>query len=520
MSVMTETISRQVFEQVKWAMEVVNSARPLPHFDYVRIPSPHSTERERETSRSSRGGRPYSDHHDRHTAAAVRPSGRPFQGQTAKSTTTSTPYEPAQPQLWDEECSTEVMDTIAGGCAEGMTREKTKKKEQGKSGRLHIGLSTILTTLIFRSPSTSIQGASCLIPCTITLIRRRNKLYLFGVSAPVLCPLSLVDVVEAGLKLEPPFQAPRSPQPWPLKASPPTRATGLFSQPLRHLIQPSAFPRTTSTRSPAPPAFGTSLQLLPLEQMICHYHLLPSNLGGIRVTRVGGRPLDAQERAADSLTSNPHGLRGVVCSWGLGVRFPADQLPELFVSFFSRSTRGGSYSQNHFSVYPKLEVTMKGANKALECTFLACWFTRCCLSSSRQQSALAATCLGVAFPGLKDYQPHPRLLYIKQKESQEQPIPLEKFLRIKRPATVRKKSFLKNFNLGSQFKGSLSLNLLLLLSGPSPIQLLEHKLGDGSGLIILPYVELEVTGRLPLFSRGFPEGVPNWLPSFQSRTFP
>ncbi|KAJ8441379.1 LOW QUALITY PROTEIN: hypothetical protein Cgig2_009087 [Carnegiea gigantea] len=43
---------------------------------------------------------------------------------------------------------------------------------------------------------------------------------------------------------------------------------------------------------------------------------------------------------------------------------------------------------------------------------------------------------------------------------------------------------------------------------------LSHKLGDGSGLIVLPYVELEVAGHFPLLSRGFPEGVPN------SRTFP
>ena len=35
MSVMTETITQQVSELVKRAIEATNSARPFPHFDYV-----------------------------------------------------------------------------------------------------------------------------------------------------------------------------------------------------------------------------------------------------------------------------------------------------------------------------------------------------------------------------------------------------------------------------------------------------------------------------------------------------
>ena len=76
MSVMTKSVTRQVLEQVKWAMEATNSARPLPHFDYVptvgcepshwqtQVLSPQSTERERGTSWSNQGGRPHSEHHD------------------------------------------------------------------------------------------------------------------------------------------------------------------------------------------------------------------------------------------------------------------------------------------------------------------------------------------------------------------------------------------------------------------------------------------------------------------------
>ncbi|KAJ8451464.1 hypothetical protein Cgig2_017855 [Carnegiea gigantea] len=57
-------------------MEATNSARPLPHFDYVpttgcepshqcaRVPSPHSTEREWEASRSNRSDQAYMGNHD------------------------------------------------------------------------------------------------------------------------------------------------------------------------------------------------------------------------------------------------------------------------------------------------------------------------------------------------------------------------------------------------------------------------------------------------------------------------
>ncbi|KAJ8435429.1 hypothetical protein Cgig2_013927 [Carnegiea gigantea] len=75
-------------------------------------------------------------------------------------------------------------------------KKKTKKKEQGKKSGLHIRISTFLTTLIFRSPGISIQGVSCLIPYTITLIGRRYKLHVLGVLAVVLGLLVLVDVVE------------------------------------------------------------------------------------------------------------------------------------------------------------------------------------------------------------------------------------------------------------------------------------------------------------------------------------
>ncbi|KAJ8427750.1 hypothetical protein Cgig2_008554 [Carnegiea gigantea] len=183
-------------------MEAANSARPIPHFDYVptiackpchrltRVPSPHHTNRDREVSQSNWNARPRTGNHDRLATATTPLSSRPDQGQSAKSTTTSTPYathssqtawsrppnlegklqatlkthnarkycefheqnwytttkcrelkkalhalvdkgqidwptlplwrtRATQPQPWDEDCSTEVAPTIAGGCTEG-----------------------------------------------------------------------------------------------------------------------------------------------------------------------------------------------------------------------------------------------------------------------------------------------------------------------------------------------------------------------------------------------------------------
>ncbi|KAJ8422388.1 LOW QUALITY PROTEIN: hypothetical protein Cgig2_024806 [Carnegiea gigantea] len=97
---MTDTITWQVSEQVKRAMEAANSTRPFPHFDYLpmdaSLPTDRSgyhlpvTQREWEVSRSNWSSRPYTEQQGQYVVG--RPSGRPTQGATAKSTTASTPY--------------------------------------------------------------------------------------------------------------------------------------------------------------------------------------------------------------------------------------------------------------------------------------------------------------------------------------------------------------------------------------------------------------------------------------------
>ncbi|KAJ8434528.1 hypothetical protein Cgig2_030151 [Carnegiea gigantea] len=86
---------------------------------------------------------------------------------------------------------------------------------------------------------------------------------------------------------------------------------------------------------------------------------------------------------------------------------------------------------------------------------------------------------GSGVPGLKDRQPRPRLICIKQTGSQ--------FLRIRRATVTRKKLLAKNFSLGSQFNGSR----------------------DGLRPFALVYIELEVVSGPPLISCGFPEGIPH-----------
>ncbi|KAJ8419822.1 LOW QUALITY PROTEIN: hypothetical protein Cgig2_013316 [Carnegiea gigantea] len=96
---------------------------------------------------------------------------------------------------------------------------------------------------------------------------------------------------------------------------------------------------------------------------------------------------------------------------------------------------------------------------------------------------------GSGVPGFEDCQPRPRLICIKQKGSQ---------VNTKHKTTARKKSLVKNFNLGSQFNG-FRLNCL------------SHEFRDGPRLIILTYIKLEVAGGPLLVGRSFLEGIPHGL---------
>ncbi|KAJ8434334.1 hypothetical protein Cgig2_010951 [Carnegiea gigantea] len=104
MSTMTDIITQQVIEQVKKAIEAANSARPLPHFDYVpttgcepfhrHVPvvSHHHSDKVREIARLDRDGQSQGEIRDCSIAADVLQSRHPSQGRPAKSTMALMPY--------------------------------------------------------------------------------------------------------------------------------------------------------------------------------------------------------------------------------------------------------------------------------------------------------------------------------------------------------------------------------------------------------------------------------------------
>ncbi|KAJ8437849.1 hypothetical protein Cgig2_000403 [Carnegiea gigantea] len=135
------------------------------------------------------------------------------------------------------------------------------------------------------------------------------------------------------------------------------------------------------------------------------------------------------------------------------------RLKEGVLSQSQRKTKGGKASKGHV---PYLFSLL--GNKKLPL------FLSLMLGSGRHL-------FRSGIPGLEHYQLGLRLICMKQTGSQVSTkhkidqyrngyVPLETFLRIRRPAAARKKSFIKNFSLGSQFNSSRSLNLLLLFSGP------------------------------------------------------
>ncbi|KAJ8444097.1 LOW QUALITY PROTEIN: hypothetical protein Cgig2_025098 [Carnegiea gigantea] len=201
----------------------------------------------------------------------------------------------------------------------------------------------------------------------------------------------------------------------------------------------------------------------------------------VRLKEVGGRPQGAQGGTTRSLRSGTYGLRrgGLSlltfevprgrpfgsdfprmsrggCRSLIGMAFGSLTLANRRV--FSRAVREGALVRRSGLIRGlPTKKGKQGGSKVLKHTFLACWLTRRCLSSSRGRSALAATCSGVASLVSKTRLPVNRLTLP----------PLE------------------------------ALHGLYCLS---------YKHGDESRLMVLPYVKLEVTGRPSLFSRGHPQG--------------
>ncbi|KAJ8434188.1 hypothetical protein Cgig2_004659 [Carnegiea gigantea] len=171
---MTDAIMQQVFEQVKKAVEAASSARPLLCFKYVPnvgyepshrcdpAASPCRSERMQEALHVDGDRRSREENRDHSIGANAHPHYRLVHERPTKSTTASTPKNKyrgleegssnddglpsvvltglrflrkerkhAWPEPRDEECSTEMVVTIVGRYAEGITRSAWKAQLRG-----------------------------------------------------------------------------------------------------------------------------------------------------------------------------------------------------------------------------------------------------------------------------------------------------------------------------------------------------------------------------------------------------
>ncbi|KAJ8446514.1 LOW QUALITY PROTEIN: hypothetical protein Cgig2_027476 [Carnegiea gigantea] len=196
------------------------------------------------------------------------------------------------------------------------------KKTTRKKKRLHIRLSTILMTLLLRSPGLSIHGVGCLVPCTLALTERGNKLHLLGVTTFIFGLLTVVHVGEPRNSYPPKTLGPASPKPCvntlgyqcgpagslapspgppflPLwlrhpqpSQAPPLAGAASFSCRLHgRPDQPSAFPNAAGTDIPP--------QLSIPNKYLGHGYLLLGDLWGIQSTR-GDEVLTRENLAARS----------------------------------------------------------------------------------------------------------------------------------------------------------------------------------------------------------------------------
>ncbi|KAJ8429993.1 hypothetical protein Cgig2_033918 [Carnegiea gigantea] len=420
--------------------------------------------------------------------------------------------------------------------------EEERRKNKGKRRGLYIGLSTILMTLLLKSLGFSIQGFRCLIPCTLTLARRSNKFHLLGVPAFILGLLALIYAVEPTSPracvnipryrhgpadslapwLEPPFQPLRSLQPSPLLAASLAGAAAFsFSQRRWYRVtSPSSLRHSTATLTP-----GANASAIVTSSSVI--------LGESEVPEVAKSQDLTKPWASENLA-----VGSTLMKLRLGVRSPVDRLlnyrgadrpapacpawvgadaavssglpsirwrlwtGKLTAGFFQCGTRWGAYGQNNLV---RLLQTRDHEERGR---------VRHCLSSSRRRSASAVTCSGVASRSQRQStSPSLALHKTKGKSGQSQTEKLtnigmtnslRKILKDQKAHCDKEKVVPKKFQLREFPITGLTLPLLRALHR---FYRLSHKLGDGLGLIVFSYVELEITGHFSFLGRGLPKGL-------------
>ncbi|KAJ8426753.1 LOW QUALITY PROTEIN: hypothetical protein Cgig2_029422 [Carnegiea gigantea] len=392
-----------------------------------------------------------------------------------------------------------------------------KKKEEGG---LCIGLSTVLVPLQLRSPGLSIQGVGGFVPCILTLGGRRDKLHLLRVTALIGGLLTLIHVVEVGLKMaillkllgqrlcvntrgyrrgladsHAPWPGPPQLQPSPM---PPLAgaATLSFQLPGR-LDQPLAFPSTAMT-SPSTLRYS-AVTLTPQVNtsavaISSSVTLGRSEAPGVTKSRdltkswtseslavgsalmklVDGRWVIGEEPPA-AWEATPMGcdpqMTGYPIDEGLTVQF---SLSPLAMGWRPRPRPDDPPSVDVSGLWNP-GITRKGAKQGYTLYLLGLLGDEALPLLFLPTLSVGRHLLRGGVPGLENRQPCPRLICIKQKESQPiQRLPLTR----------------------------LALPPLGALHG---LNCLSHKLRDGPRPVVLTYVKLEVTGRLSLLSCRLPK---------------
>ncbi|KAJ8420089.1 LOW QUALITY PROTEIN: hypothetical protein Cgig2_002030 [Carnegiea gigantea] len=438
MSAMTNTITRQVSEQVKRAMEVANSASPLP-----------GCEPSHRTTRSTRDSGTRCPPHTRGNGQVyhwLHSLCDPFQ---ANRLAQRTRQEPVQPRPRDEECSMEIMASITGGYTEGMTRSAWKAQLRGMQQVLMTeqGPHLIAPTMVFgakEAPHFAFpHNDPLVVEMKIARAIVRRILVDTGSSIDIITWDYLKKMTHSGRDIVPLVHLilgfggqevnPNSMNRLPLCFGGKLKAKNLevdflvIDLPIAYnywVASPSSLQHSAATLAPRENASaivtscsvilgGPEVPAVATSQDLTKSWISENLDTGL--DKVGGRPFDTQGRAADGLISSPYGLRGGSLLWGTGG------------AVHNRTATRVSRGRLVGSCFPSLAGggcryligTPVGSLALINRVYLLSLLVHEAVSLLFPPALdLGCHLLWSGIPDFKDCQPCPRLLCIKQEGSQ------------------------------------------------------------------------------------------------------